>query len=79
MNDETEESTVYGAEDFERFFPGMVLHSDEGFTLDHSRLAERFVLGMKATTGLTKEEFLRNMAVAWDAFDVFPLTGRDIN
>jgi hypothetical protein len=64
--DFNDQDIVYDSDDLEAFFPGCVVRNELGFTMNHNRLTTRYIMAIKATTGLTKEEFLNIMAGSWD-------------
>jgi hypothetical protein len=70
VNEDQEGDVVYSGDDLEAFFPGCVIRKGEVFTMNHDRLTTRYIMAIKATTELTKEEFLAIMERRWERCEV---------
>jgi hypothetical protein len=70
VNEDQNGEVTYGSDDLEAFFPGCVIRKNGGFTMNHDRLTTRYIMAVKATTMLTKEEFIAIMERRWDACEV---------
>lgn len=70
VNEDQDGDVIYSAEDLEAYFPGCVIRHDGCFTMNHNRLTIRYIMAVKATTDLSRKEFLKIMERHWDNCEV---------
>jgi hypothetical protein len=65
------EDGLVNGEDIEEVFPGCITRLPNGKCIaDVETLAKNFIIVIKGSTSLTKEQFLQNIAEEWDAIAV---------